>query len=135
MTHPVSLETMYEDGEEDNLQREGHKETDLNLWQTQKQTDTDRQRDAETKRYKHTERMSICPVYPFVCVAYLKDGFWMLLTVCRSRASIWTHMLEVTKLLWEETRPDTRLPKSRAGGQGPYLRSLGHLGRSSEVQK
>ena len=31
MTHPLSLEIMYEDGEEDNLQREGHKETDLNL--------------------------------------------------------------------------------------------------------
>ena len=24
------------------------------------------------------------------------------------------------------TRPDTRLPQSRAGGQGPYLRSLDH---------
>ena len=34
-----------------------------------------------------------------------------------------------------KTRPDTRLPKSRAGGQGPYLRSLGHLGRSSEVKE
>ena len=33
------------------------------------------------------------------------------------------------------TRPDTRLPKSRAGGQEPYLRSLDHLGRSSEVIK
>ena len=33
------------------------------------------------------------------------------------------------------TRPDTWLPKSRAGGQGPYLRSLDHLGRSSEVRK
>ena len=29
-----------------------------------------------------------------------------------------------------ETRPDTRLPQSRAVGQGPYLRSLDHLGRS-----
>ena len=26
--------------------------------------------------------------------------------------------------------PDTRLPRSRAGGQGPYLRSVEHLGRS-----
>ena len=43
-------------------------------------------------------------------------------------------MLEVTKLLWEETRPDTRLPKSRAGGQGPYLRPLYHLGRSSKAK-
>ena len=35
----------------------------------------------------------------------------------------------------EKTRPDTRLPKSRAGGQGPYLRSPDHLGRSSEVKE
>ena len=34
--------------------------------------------------------------------------------------------------IWK-TRPDTRLPKSRAGGQGSYLRSLDDLGRSSEV--
>ena len=27
---------------------------------------------------------------------------------------------------FEKKRPDTRLPKSRAGGQGPYLRSLYH---------
>ena len=33
------------------------------------------------------------------------------------------------------TRPDTRLPKWHAGGQGPYLRSIDHLGRSSEVKK
>ena len=33
----------------------------------------------------------------------------------------------------KKTRPDTRLPQSRAGGQGPYLRSLDHLGRSSEA--
>ena len=32
------------------------------------------------------------------------------------------------------TRPDARLPKSRAGEQGPYLRSLDHLGRSSEIK-
>ena len=35
----------------------------------------------------------------------------------------------------KETRPDTRLRKSQASGQGPYLRSLDHLGRSSEVRK
>ena len=28
------------------------------------------------------------------------------------------------------TRLDTRLPQSRAGGQGPYLRSVEHLGKS-----
>ena len=36
---------------------------------------------------------------------------------------------EVTNM---RTRPDTRLPQSRAGGQGPYLRSLDRLGRISE---
>ena len=35
----------------------------------------------------------------------------------------------------EKTRPDTRLPKSRVGGQGPYFRSPDHLGRSSEVRE
>ena len=38
-------------------------------------------------------------------------------------------------LIQEQTRPDTRLPKSRAGGQGPYLRSSDHLSRSSEVKE
>ena len=28
------------------------------------------------------------------------------------------------------TRPDTGLPQSRVGGQGPYLRSGEHLGKS-----
>jgi len=32
------------------------------------------------------------------------------------------------------TRPDTRIPQSRVGGQGLYLRSLDHLGRSSEAK-
>ena len=31
------------------------------------------------------------------------------------------------------TRSETQLPQSRAGGQGPYLRSLDHLGRNSEA--
>ena len=35
----------------------------------------------------------------------------------------------------EKTRPDTRLPKSRVGWQGPYFRSPDHLGRSSEVRE
>ena len=34
-----------------------------------------------------------------------------------------------------KTRPDSRLPKSRAGGQEPYLSSPGHLGRNSEVKE
>ena len=33
------------------------------------------------------------------------------------------------------TRPDTRLPKSRAGGQGPYLRLPYHVDRGSEVKE
>ena len=32
------------------------------------------------------------------------------------------------------TRPDTQLPQSRAGGQGPRARSLDYLGRSSEAK-
>ena len=35
----------------------------------------------------------------------------------------------------KKTRPDTRLPQSRAGGQGPYLRSVEHLSRSSKAKK
>ena len=34
----------------------------------------------------------------------------------------------------KEKEIDTRLPQSRAGGQGPYWRSLDHLGRSSEAK-
>ena len=34
----------------------------------------------------------------------------------------------------KETRPDTGLPQSRAGGQGPYLRSVEHLSRSSKTK-
>ena len=32
-------------------------------------------------------------------------------------------------------RPDTRLPKSREGGQGPYLSSPEHFGMSSMVKE
>ena len=35
---------------------------------------------------------------------------------------------------YSEARPDTWLPKSRASGQGPYLRLLHHFGRSSEAK-
>ena len=34
-----------------------------------------------------------------------------------------------------ETRLDTRLPKSHAGEQGPYLRAPDHLGRGGEVKE
>ena len=42
----------------------------------------------------------------------------------------------VVKEIWLhiQTRPDTRLPQSRADGQGLYFRSLDHLGRSSEAK-
>ena len=32
-----------------------------------------------------------------------------------------------------KTRPDTRLPKSRAGGKGRYFKSMKHLGRNSKA--
>ena len=35
----------------------------------------------------------------------------------------------------QKTRPDVRLPQSLAGGQGLYLRSFDHLGRSSEAKE
>ena len=47
----------------------------------------------------------------------------------------WKNDSQKNKKKKKRTRPDTRLPKSRAGGQGPYLRSLDHLGRSGEVKK
>ena len=34
-----------------------------------------------------------------------------------------------------QTRPDTRLPKLLAGGQGPYLRLLDHLGNSRRAKE
>ena len=34
-----------------------------------------------------------------------------------------------------QTRPDTWQPKLRAGGQGPYLRSLDLLGKNREVKE
>ena len=34
-----------------------------------------------------------------------------------------------------QTKLETWLPKLRVGGQGLYLRSLDHLGRSSEVKE
>ena len=37
----------------------------------------------------------------------------------------------VQKEIRKKTRPDTRLPQSRAAGQGLFLKSPYHLGRSS----
>ena len=41
------------------------------------------------------------------------------------------------KGIWDvdRTRPDSRPPQSPRGGQGPYLRSIDHLGKSSETAK
>ena len=54
---------------------------------------------------------------------------------CRTRS---TTASAVSFMDWPrliKTRPDTRLPKLCAGGQGPCLRSPDHLGRSSEVKE
>ena len=37
-------------------------------------------------------------------------------------------------VMLQKTRPDTQLPQSRAGGQGPQLRSVEHLGRSNKAK-
>ena len=39
------------------------------------------------------------------------------------------------KKICKKTRPDTRLPKLRVGGQGLNLRSLDHLNKNSEVKE
>ena len=43
-------------------------------------------------------------------------------------------MLPQDPMTMIKSRLDTRLPKSRAGGQGPYLRSLDYLGRSEVIE-
>ena len=43
-------------------------------------------------------------------------------------------MLPPDPMTMIKSRLDTRLPKSRAGGQGPYLRSLDYLGRSEVIE-
>ena len=42
--------------------------------------------------------------------------------------------MQATKKRKKNTKPETWLPKSRAGGQGPYLSSVEHLGRSGIVK-
>ena len=42
-------------------------------------------------------------------------------------------IIEIIRFL--ETRPDVQPPKSRAGGLGPYLRSVEHLARSGLAKK
>ena len=76
-------------------------------------------------------------------------GNWARLTACRqntlsnvqrptSNHPFHIHLTVIElfflKVLFIQTRPDACLPKSRAGEQGPYLRSLHHLGRSSEAK-
>ena len=41
----------------------------------------------------------------------------------------------VTEYAGHSTRPDTWLPQLCIGGQGLYLRSIDHFGRSSESAK
>ena len=45
------------------------------------------------------------------------------------------HVMNQSVHIEAKTRPDTGLPKSCVGGQGPYLRSPDYLGRSTEVKK
>ena len=59
-----------------------------------------------------------------------KNGFTAL-----TRETEFSPTIAIRVIGFIGTRPDTRLPKLRAGGQGPYLTSLDHLGRSSEVKK
>ena len=63
-----------------------------------------------------------CAQIHFVC------WLWVPLNGTRHHLKFQTHW--ITK----KTRPDTRLPQSHAGGQELYLRSLDHLGRSSEAK-
>ena len=67
-----------------------------------------------------------------------------LLQECVNRNDKWSRDLPVfvvsaltdqqTRTLIIRSRPDTRLSQSRAGGQGPYLRSLDHFGRSIQAK-
>ena len=50
----------------------------------------------------------------------------------RQKFIILATIIQVQTLI--KTRPDTRLPQSRASGQGLYFRSLNDLGRSSDVK-
>ena len=44
-------------------------------------------------------------------------------------------MKSIINIFHTKARLDTRLPKFRAGGQGPYLRSLDYLDSESGVQE
>ena len=44
-------------------------------------------------------------------------------------------MKSIINIFHTKTRPDTQLPKLRAGGQGPYLRSLDYLDSDSGVKE
>ena len=57
-----------------------------------------------------------------------------LLQINRQRLTSEIQRERESRREWKETRPDTRLPQSHAGGQGPYLRSLDYLGRGSEAK-
>ena len=61
----------------------------------------------------------------------------------KGKGQVMTHLREIRlrkgdakfkEGLRQSTRPDTRLPQSRGGGKGPYLRSVEHLGRSNEAK-
>ena len=63
-----------------------------------------------------------------------------LLQECVNRNDKWSRDLPVfvvSALTDQQTRTliNGSRPQSRAGGQGPYLRSLDHLGRNSDDRK
>ena len=72
--------------------------------------------------YSHTKVFAAFVIY---FRTKLPLWFWSLVKMIESK---WISFFSKTGL-------DTRLPKLRAGGQGPYLRSEDHLGRSNKVQK
>ena len=53
----------------------------------------------------------------------------------RCAVKIKIYKIKSRYIIFNKIRLDTKLTKSRADGQGPYLRSLDHLRRSSEVKK
>ena len=63
-------------------------------------------------------------------IKYEVKSYFSLDHIKRSLPIVLHQIIIVADFLRQKTRPDTRLPQSRAGGQGPYLRSVEHLGRS-----
>ena len=70
----------------------------------------------------------------FVVSAFNEAGAFSCLHAIRYATMTVIHLHTPLCMDPKVTRPDTRLPQLRVGGQGPYLRSLDHLGRSREAK-